>query len=298
MEMKGKKEMFHGSMVAIITPFKKGRVDEKAFSQLIEFQINNGTDAIVPCGTTGESATLSHEEHKRVIELCVEIVAKRVPVIAGTGSNSTEEAIMLTRHAQKAGVSAALLISPYYNKPTQEGLYRHFKEIADQVDLPLVLYNIPGRTGVNLLPATLARLCKQKNIVAVKESSGSLQQIAEVAYRCGRDLDILSGDDALTLPIMAIGGKGAISVTANLVPQEVSQMVHAMAKGKLEEARALHQRLFPLTEALFLETNPIPVKTALSLMGRCSPEMRLPLCPLSSENLAMLKKVMKGHGLL
>ena len=290
--------MFHGSMVAIITPFKKGRVDEKAFSQLIEFQINNGTDAIVPCGTTGESATLSHEEHKRVIELCVEVVAKRVPVIAGTGSNSTEEAIMLTRHAQKAEVSAALLISPYYNKPTQEGLYRHFKEIADHVDLPLVLYNIPGRTSVNLLPPTLVRLCKHKNIVAVKESSGSLQQIAEVAHLCGRDLDILSGDDALTLPIMAIGGKGVISVTANLVPQEVSQMAHAMAKGKLEDARTLHQRLFPLTEALFLETNPIPVKTALSLMDRCTLEMRLPLCPMSSENLATLKKVMKSHGLL
>lgn len=285
-------------MVAIITPLKNGGLDEDAFAQLIENQIRNGTDAIVPCGTTGESATLSHEEHKRVVELCVETVANRISVIAGSGSNSTEEAIMLTQHAQKAGASAALLISPYYNKPTQEGLYRHFKEIADRVDIPLVLYNIPGRTGINVLPKTLARLCTHPNIVAVKESSGSLQQISEVIHLCGDQLDILSGDDVLTLPIMAIGGKGVISVSANLVPAEVSAMVHAMADGKIEKARAIHQKLFPLTEALFLETNPIPVKTALSFMDRCTAEMRLPLCPLSPENQTRLKSVMKGYGLL
>jgi len=285
-------------MVAIITPLKNGGLDEDAFAQLIENQIRNGTDAIVPCGTTGESATLSHEEHKRVVELCVETVANRISVIAGSGSNSTEEAIMLTQHAQKAGASAALLISPYYNKPTQEGLYRHFKEIADRVNIPLVLYNIPGRTGINVLPQTLARLCTHPNIVAVKESSGSLQQISEVIHLCGDQLDILSGDDVLTLPIMAIGGKGVISVSANLVPAEVSAMVHAMADGKIKKARAIHQKLFLLTEALFLETNPIPVKTALSFMDRCTAEMRLPLCPMSPENQTRLKSAMKDYGLL
>ncbi len=296
--MKGKNPKLQGSMVAIITPFKNGRFDEEAFSRLIEAQISNGTDAIVPCGTTGESATLSHEEHKRVIELCVEVVANRIPVIAGSGSNSTDEAIMLTQHAQKAGASGALLISPYYNKPTQEGLFQHFKKIAEQVDIPLVIYNIPGRTGINVFPKTLARLSAYPNIVAVKESSGSLQQISELIHLCGEQLDVLSGDDVLTLPIMAIGGKGAISVTANLVPAEVSQMIHALADGKIQEARALHQKLFPLTEALFLETNPIPVKTALSLMGRCSMEMRLPLCPMSPENQEILKREMKNYGLL
>ena len=298
MGIKGDQKIFQGSMVAIITPFRKGKVDEKALGELIEFQINHGTDAIVPCGTTGESATLSHDEHRRVIELCVDIVANRIPVIAGSGSNATEEAVMLTQHAKKAGASGALLISPYYNKPTQEGLYQHFMEIANKVDLPLVLYNIPGRTSVNIQAQTFARLCHHPNIAAVKESSGSISQVSEIIQLCGDHLDVLSGDDILTLPLMSIGAKGVISVTANLVPQDVSRMVHAMAEGKVDEARRLHYKLAPLTEALFIETNPIPIKTALSWVGRCDSQMRLPLCPMSTENAAALKGALKNYALL
>jgi 4-hydroxy-tetrahydrodipicolinate synthase len=290
--------MFTGSLVAIVTPFRKGRVDERALGELIEWQIAKGTNGIVPCGTTGESATLSYEEHNRVIELTVEVVNRRVPVIAGTGSNSTEEAIALTTHAKQAGVDGALLITPYYNKPTQEGLYRHYKAIADAVDLPLVLYNIPGRTGVNMLPATIARLSAIKTIVGVKEGSGSVQQASDVVQMCGDRLTVLAGDDALTLPMMAVGGKGVITVTANIVPAEMAQLVNAFAAGKIEEARRIHFQLSPLFAALFYETNPIPVKEALGMMGKIDPELRLPLCPMAQDTREKLVRVLKDAGLI
>lgn len=285
--------MFTGSHVAIVTPFRKGKVDERALGDLIEWQIARGTNGIVPCGTTGESATLSHEEHNRVIELTVEVVRRRVPVMAGTGSNSTDEAISLTKHARQAGADAALLITPYYNKPTQEGLYRHYKAIAEAVDLPLVLYNIPGRTGVNMLPATIARLAVIQNIVGVKEGSGVIQQASDIVQTCGDRLTVLAGDDAMTLPMMAVGGQGVITVTANIAPTEMANMVKAFAAGNIEEARRIHFQLSPLFAALFYETNPIPVKEALGMMGKIDPELRLPLCPMGKDNRDKLMQVMK-----
>lgn len=290
--------MFTGSLVAIVTPFRNGNVDERAFADLIEWQIANGTNGIVPCGTTGESATLTHEEHHRVVRLTVEVVNRRVPVIAGTGSNSTDEAISLTRHAKEAGAEGALLITPYYNKPTQEGLYRHYKAVAEAVDLPLVLYNIPGRTGVNMLPATVARLAVMKNIVGIKEGSGSVQQASEIAQTCGDRLTVLSGDDALTLPMMAVGAKGVITVTANVVPKEMSQLTASFLAGRLDEARRIHFALSPLFAALFYETNPIPVKEALGMMGKIDPELRLPLCAMSADNRNQLAKVLKDLRLI
>ena len=290
--------MFKGSMVAIITPFKNGAVDETALGEMIEHQIANGTDGIVPCGTTGESATLSHDEHNRVIEFTVETVARRVPVLAGTGSNNTEEAVTLTRHAKKTGADGALLISPYYNRPTQEGLYRHYKKVAESVDIPIILYNVPGRTGVNILPATVARLAEVPGIVAVKEASGSMAQACEVIRLCGDRIAVLSGEDAINFPIMASGGQGAISVTANVAPWDMAEMWDAFAAGEFQRARDLHYKLSPLHDAMFLETNPIPAKTALALMGWCTDEMRLPLCPMSEANLEKLKKALGEYGLL
>lgn len=290
--------MFTGSLVAIVTPFRKGKVDERALADLIEWQIASGTNGIVPCGTTGESATLSHDEHNRVIELTVEVVRRRVPVVAGTGSNSTEEAIALTKHAKQAGVDGALLITPYYNKPTQEGLYRHYRAVAEAVDLPLVLYNIPGRTGVNMLPATIARLTALPAIVGVKEGSGSVQQASDLVQMCGERLTVLAGDDALTLPMMAVGGKGVITVTANIVPAEMAALVNAFTEGKIEEARRIHFKLSPLFAALFFETNPIPVKEALSLMGKIDPELRLPLCPMAQDTREKLIRVLKDASLI
>jgi len=290
--------MFAGSLVAIVTPFRKGKVDEQSLASLIEWQIANGTNGIVPCGTTGESATLSHEEHNRVVELTVEVVNRRVPVIAGSGSNSTDEAIALTRHAKQAGADGALLITPYYNKPTQEGLYRHYKAVAEAVDLPLVLYNIPGRTGVNMLPATIARLSAIKNIVGVKEGSGSVQQASDIVQMCGERLTVLAGDDVLTLPIMAVGGKGVITVTANLLPADMANLVKAFATGKVEEARRIHFKLSPLFAALFYETNPIPVKEALGMMGKIDPELRLPLCAMATDTREKLARVLKDMGLI
>ena len=243
--------MFTGSIVAIVTPFRNGKVDERALGDLIELQIANGTTGIVPCGTTGESATLSHEEHDRVVALTVEAVKRRVPVIAGSGSNSTEEAIALTKHAKQAGADGALLITPYYNKPTQEGLFRHYKAVAEAVDLPLVLYNIPGRTGVNLSPSTVARLVSSPNIVGIKEGSGSVQQTSDIVQMCGERITVLSGDDPLTLPIMTLGGKGVITVTANLLPRDMSAMVAAALANRWDEARRLHYKLSPLFAALF-----------------------------------------------
>jgi 4-hydroxy-tetrahydrodipicolinate synthase len=285
-------------MVAIVTPFKNGKIDEKAFGDLIEFQIKNGTDAIVPCGTTGESATLTYEEHHRVVEFTVETVNKRVPVIAGTGSNSTAETVELTSHAKKAGADGALLITPYYNKPTQEGLYRHFKLAAEAVDLPIVLYNVPGRTSVNMLPATVARLREVKNIVGIKEATGDLKQVSELIRLCGRDFDVISGDDFTTLPLLSIGGVGAISVTANVAPADCAALFDAFFSGKREEALKLHYKLEPLHGAMFLETNPIPAKTALALMGKIAEEFRLPLCSMADANKDKLKKTLKDYGLI
>jgi len=290
--------MFTGSLVAIVTPFRKGKVDEQTFASLIEWQIASGTNGIVPCGTTGESATLSHEEHNRVIELTVEIVRRRVPVIAGTGSNSTEEAITLTRHAKQAGADGALLITPYYNKPTQEGLYRHYKAVAEAVDMPLVLYNIPGRTGVNMLPATIARLSAIHTIVGVKEGSGSVQQASDIVQMCGDRLTVLAGDDSLTLPMMAVGGKGVITVTANILPREMADLVKFFAEGNIAHARQIHFKLSPLFAALFYETNPIPVKEALGMMGKIDPELRLPLCPMAPDTREKLTRALKDMKLI
>ncbi|OIP90937.1 MAG: 4-hydroxy-tetrahydrodipicolinate synthase [Syntrophobacterales bacterium CG_4_8_14_3_um_filter_58_8] len=290
--------MFGGAIVAIVTPFKNGLVDEEAFRQLIEEQIAAGTDGICPCGTTGESTTLSHEEHDRVIEIAVDAVKKRVPVIAGTGSNSTAEALRLTSHAWESGADGALLVCPYYNRPTQEGLYRHFRAVAEKVPIPIIVYNIPGRTGTNMLPETLARLAKIPNIIGVKEAAGSIKQMSDVIRLCGADFDVLSGDDIFTLPLLAIGGKGIISVISNVVPEDMAGMVDAFLAGDLLKARALHFRMAPLIDALFIETNPIPVKAALAMMGKIDGELRLPLCPLTEKNEAVLKKVMQEYGLI
>jgi len=284
--------MIKGSIVAIVTPFKKGKVDEKALGDLIEWHIAQGTNAIVPCGTTGESATLDYEEHYRVIELTVEVVNKRVPVVAGTGANSTDETIIITKEAKKYRADAALLVAPYYNKPTQEGLYRHYKAVAEAVDIPLVLYNVPGRTAVNILPSTVARLTEIDSIVAIKEASGDMKQVSEIIRLCGDKLTVISGDDFTTLPLLALGGKGAISVSANVAPKEVADMCAYWENGRYEEARKIHYRLEPLNHAMFIETNPIPVKTTLAMMGKIREEFRLPLCEMSQANKERLRKVL------
>ena len=290
--------MFKGSIVAIVTPFKKGKVDEEGYHELIDFQINNGISAIVPCGTTGESATLSMEEHKQVLDIAVEAVNKRVPVIAGTGGNNTQEAIELTEHAKKAGADATLQVTPYYNKPTQEGLYQHFKAVAEAVPLPQVLYNVPGRTSVNMVPQTVARLAELPEVVAIKEASGDLVQMAEILRLAGDKITLLSGDDNVTLPLLGIGGKGVISVVANIAPKDTADMVRAWDEGNVDRARELFYKLFPLCQAMFYETNPIPVKTSLALMGKIDGEMRLPMAPMSSANLERLKEALKNYGLI
>ena len=292
------KKVFQGSMVALVTPFRDGRVDEVKLRELVEFQIKNGTDVLVPCGTTGESPTLSHDEHKRVIELTVAAANKRIPVVAGTGSNSTAEAIDLTRYAKKAGADGALVVLPYYNKPTQQGLVAHCRAIADAVELPLILYNIPGRTGINMLPETVAVLADHPNIVGMKEATGNLEQMTQDIVLCGDKLSFLSGDDTLTLPLMAVGGRGVISVVANIVPREVADLTRAFLSGDWKRAREIHLKLFPLCQAMFYETNPIPVKTAMALMGMIGGELRLPLCPMSDANVGKLKAAMRAYGLL
>jgi 4-hydroxy-tetrahydrodipicolinate synthase len=290
--------MFSGSLVAIVTPFSQGKFDEKVMADLIEFHIANGTQGIVPCGTTGESATLTPQEHERVVAVTVEVVNKRIPVIAGTGSNSTDEAITFTKHAKAVGADGALLITPYYNKPTQEGLFRHFEAIAKAVDFPQILYNIPGRTSINMLPSTTARLSQIPAIVGIKEGSGSLQQVSEIIHQSKPGFLMLSGDDPLTLPMMALGGKGVITVTANVAPSDMANMVSAAQKGDYEHARTLHYKLTPLFSALFLETNPIPVKAALAMMGKMSEEVRLPLTPLADECRPKLREALKQAGIL
>lgn len=290
--------MFRGSIVAIVTPFKGGQVDEETYRELIEFQIENGTSAIVPCGTTGESATLNMEEHFRVIDIAVEAAGKRVPIIAGTGGNSTAEAIELTEHAKRVGADATLQVTPYYNKPTQEGLYRHFLAIAKAVSLPQVLYNVPSRTSVNMLPETVARLAELSEVMAIKEASGNLGQMAEIVRLAGDKITLLSGDDNVTLPVLSVGGKGVVSVVANIVPRDTADLVKAWEDGRLDEARGLFYRLFPLCQAMFFETNPIPVKTSLGLMGKIGSEMRLPLCPMAPANSKKLEMALQAYGLV
>jgi 4-hydroxy-tetrahydrodipicolinate synthase len=284
--------MFEGSIVAIVTPFKAGKLDEKALNSLIEWHISEGTDAIVPCGTTGEASTLDYDEHYRVIETTIETANKRVPVIAGTGANSTDETIMMTKKAREMGADGALLVTPYYNKPTQEGLYRHYRECAEAVDIPIVLYNVPSRTGVNMLPQTVARLSELKNIVAIKEATGDMKQVSEVINLCGDRITVISGDDFTTLTLLALGGKGVISVAANIVPRDVARMCKAWKEGNLEEARKIHYKLEPLNRAMFIETNPVPAKTALHMMGKIEEEFRLPLCPMSEPNRDKLKNIL------
>ena len=292
------KRVFQGSLVALVTPFRDGKVDEATLKQLVEFQIAGGTDAIVPCGTTGESPTLDHAEHNRVVDVVIQAANRRIPVVAGTGSNSTAEAISMTKHAKEAGADAALIVLPYYNKPTQKGLIEHCLKIADTVDLPLILYNIPGRTGVNMLPETLAKLADHPNIVGMKEATGNLEQMTQDIVLCGDKLSYLSGDDTLTLPLMSVGGKGVISVVANIVPKDVADMAHAFLNGDWKRARELHLKLFPLCQAMFYETNPIPVKTALAMMGKIREEFRLPLCPLTDANRKKLEAALRSYGLL
>ncbi len=292
--------MFTGSIVAMITPFdQNNKIDEQGIKELVEFHIKNGTDGIVPCGTTGESPTLSHEEHKKVIELTIKAVAGRVPVIAGTGSNSTEEAIDLTASAKEMGADGVLLVMPYYNKPTQKGLYEHFKTIAEKVDIPGIIYNVPSRSGVNMLPSTLAELAELKNVVAVKEASGSLEQMTEIMSLCGDKITLLSGDDKILLPVLSIGGKGVISVVANIIPKEVSTMIEEYQQGNYQQAREMFMDvIYPLSDAMFYETNPIPVKTAAGLMGLPAGDLRLPLCSMEEGHLIKLKTQLKRFGLL
>ena len=290
--------MIQGAIVAIVTPFKNGQVDEEKYRELIEFQITNGTHGIVPCGTTGESATLSHSEHKRVVEICLDQVKKRVPVIAGTGSNNTAEALELTKHAQAAGADATLMITPYYNKPTQEGIFQHFKLIAENTNIPIIVYNVPGRTALNLLPDTVARLAKLPTIVGIKEATGDLNQGAKVIRLCPNDFIVLSGDDFTAFPLMCIGGRGVISVIANVVPGDMAGMCNAFFAGDYAKAKALHYKMFPLMEAMFFETNPVPAKTALKLLGKLNGEVRLPLCAMSAANEDRLRQVMVNYGLI
>jgi len=292
--------MFNGSLVALITPFdENNRIDEEGINKLVEFHIKNGTDGIVPCGTTGESPTLSHEEHKRVIEITMKAVAGRVPVIAGTGSNSTEEAIDLTCSAKEMGVQGVLLVMPYYNKPTQKGLYMHFKTIVEKADIPAIVYNVPSRSGVNLLPSTLAELAELENIVAVKEASGNLEQMAEIIYLCGDKITLLSGDDKILLPVLSIGGKGVISVVANIIPDKVSRMIKEFQEGNYQEAQEIFMKVvYPLSRSMFYETNPIPVKTAARLMRLPAGDLRLPLIDMEEDHLSKLKNDLKRFKLL
>ena len=291
--------MFAGSFVALITPFKNGKVDEKRLAELIEWQIRSGTHGIFPCGTTGESATLSHEEHTQVVKLVVDIVKKRVPVVAGSGSNSTAEAIRLTREAQEVGADGVVMISPYYNRPTQEGIYQHYRAVAQAVPgFPIIFYNIPGRTGSNIEPSTMARLAEIDNIVGVKEAAGSIDQVLNIIIACGDKLAIFSGEDSLTFSMMSLGGKGVLSTVANVAPREMADLANAGLAKQWDRAAQMQLKLIPLIRALFLETNPIPAKTALALMGKCELELRLPLVPMAEANLAKLKTVLKEYEFL
>jgi 4-hydroxy-tetrahydrodipicolinate synthase len=291
--------IFRGAFVAIVTPFIDGQVDEQGLVDLIEFHIANGTHGIVPCGTTGESATMSHEEHHRVVALTVKTVSGRVPVLAGSGSNSTSEAIDLTGHAKRAGADGVLMVSPYYNKPSQEGIYQHYKAVADAVDIPIILYNVPSRTGSNVLPQTVARLAEINGIVGIKEATGDLNQVSEVIRLCPDDFAVLSGDDFTSLPTVLVGGTGVISVTSNVAPKDMAQMMDAALAGDLDKAKQLHYKLFPLMKAMFYDTNPVPAKKTLELMGKIkSGTPRLPLSPINDEILSSLKAVLADYDLI
>ncbi len=291
--------MFKGSIVALVTPFRDGKVDEKAYQTIIEWQIGEGTDALVPVGTTGESPTLSHAEHERVVELCIEAAAGRVPVIAGAGSNSTEEAVMLAMHAKKAGAEGVLIVTPYYNKPSQDGLYAHFKTIADTVDIPIIIYNIPPRSVVDMSVDTMARLARDcPNIVGVKDATADLVRPLATRAAIGDDFDVLSGEDATVLSLMVNGGDGCISVTANVAPRACAEMHDAWAAGKTDEAIAINQRLFPLHTALFVEPNPVPVKYGLSLLDKATMDVRLPLTPAKQNTQSQVHAAMVSAGLL
>jgi 4-hydroxy-tetrahydrodipicolinate synthase len=288
--------MFRGSIVATVTPFKNGEVDFSKLRELVEYHVSNGTDGIVPVGTTGESPTLSHEEHGKVVGEVIKAANGRIPVIAGAGSNSTREAIALTKHAKEAGADAVLSITPYYNKPTQNGLMLHFKTIAEAVDIPIVMYNVPGRTGVKLLPETVAKLSEVKNIVAIKEACGSIEQVCSILALC--DITVLSGDDSLTFPMLAVGGKGVISVAANVIPKDMSQLVALFDRGEIDRSRELHYKYWELFKNLFIETNPMPVKTAMDMMGLLDFEVRSPLCGMVESNKDVLRKTLEKAGLL
>ena len=285
--------MFEGLHTALITPFRSGQIDEEALRAHVERQIEAGVDGVVPCGSTGESATLSHLEHRRVVEIVVDAVKGRVPVIAGTGSNSTREAIELTLHAKQAGADGSLLLSPYYNKPTQEGIYAHYAAIAEATRFPLVIYNIPGRTASNIAPEIIARLARLEHVVGIKEACGNVDQIAHVIAKCPQEFSVLSGDDSLTLPLLALGAKGVISTTSNVAPRQIGELVRRFQRGDVAGAQAMHYSLLPLFDVLFCETNPIPVKAAAAELGWCSPEIRLPLTRITEANLERLKVVLK-----
>ena len=294
---KTKGEQFAGLTVALVTPFRNGDIDFDELKRLVDWHIEQGTDCLSPVGTTGESPTLDHEEHERVIATVVERAAGRIKTMPGTGSNSTREAIRLTRFAKRAGATGALMVGPYYNKPTQEGYYRHFAAVAEAADIPIVLYNIPGRTGSNILPETIARLAQLSNIVGVKEATGSLDQASQIAALC--DVTILSGDDSLTLPLMSIGGRGVVSVVGNIVPRDMKALVKAFDAGRLSEAQEWHRKLFPLCrDMLSVATNPIPIKTAMKLVGRGSGELRLPMCALDAAGEAKIRQTLVDYGLL
>jgi 4-hydroxy-tetrahydrodipicolinate synthase len=291
------RKKFHGAFTALVTPFTNNGIDVAAYKKLIEWQIAEGIHGVVPCGTTGESPTLSTEEHEQVVKVCVETVNKRVPVIAGAGSNSTAEAIHMAQYAAKVGADAVLVVTPYYNKPTNKGIYLHYKAISEAADIPIILYNIAGRTGKNIEPDLMAKLAGIKNVIGVKEASGNLEQMKKIREICPKDFLLISGDDALTLPIMEMGGVGIISVASNIAPRDVAGIVNAFNKGDKAKAQELNKKLLPLVETLFVETNPIPVKTAASFMGLCSSAMRLPMCDMEEVNLAKLKGALTAYGL-
>jgi 4-hydroxy-tetrahydrodipicolinate synthase len=292
-------QMFQGSFVAMVTPFRNGKVDEAKIRELVEFHVANGTDGLIPCGTTGESPGLTHDEQRRVMEVVIEAARGRIRVVPGTGSYSTADAIGLTKDAERAGAAGALVVNPYYNKPTQEGLYRHFRAVADSVVIPILVYNIQSRTAVNVETDTLARLARDaKNVVGVKEASGSLDQMSQVIAACGPDFSVLSGDDNITLPLLAIGGSGVVSVIANILPRETADLVHAALDRDWKRARDLHYRLFPMARAAFIETNPIPIKEAMAMAGMLEPEFRLPMCRMGDANREKLRAILKTYSLV
>jgi 4-hydroxy-tetrahydrodipicolinate synthase len=290
--------VFSGCLVAMITPFRDGAVDEAALRRLVQFHLKNGTDGLVPCGTTGESVSMTEDEQLRVIEIVVEEVNHRIPVVAGTGTNGTAKTVKLTKAAEKIGADGALLVTPYYNKPTQQGLFLHFEAVAKETELPLVLYNVPSRTSVNLLPETVARLAKIPTVAAIKEASGSMDQVSQIIESCRPDFAVLSGDDSLTLPMLALGGVGVVSVVGNIAPAAMSELVRSYRAGNVARARELHYQLFDLCRTMFIETNPIPVKTAAGILGLCSSEMRLPMCPISEANYKKVEAALRGAPVL